>query len=81
MKCAHARHGTGRKSAELRLPADGARLSSSGELCNHGVSGHYWASTQYETERGYGMYFDGISVYPSGNANKSRGLSVRCVRD
>ena len=46
---------------------------------NRGNFGYYWSSTARNTYNAYYLYFVSSNVSPTGNSDKSRGFSVRCV--
>ncbi len=67
-------------SVTREFPAVGYRNYTNGVLGRQGLHGDYWASTQYDGEKGYFLGVDSSSVNPSNYSYKSNGFSVRCVR-
>jgi uncharacterized protein (TIGR02145 family) len=63
---------------DLILPATGQRTDTSGSLSNRGSGGYYWSSTGSSGTASWylSLYSGGREVY---SANRSYGLSVRCV--
>ncbi len=58
----------------------GGVFSSGGWDINVGKVGRYWASTQYDSSRGWHFGFDSINTNAGvGNADKYSGRSVRCI--
>jgi hypothetical protein len=71
------------KSGEsgIFFPATGSRSVSTGALGNVGSYGAYWSGTPGSATGGYDLLFDGGSILPSDNTNRSSGCAVRCVRE
>ena len=65
--------------SDLKLHAAG-NLGSDGALYNRGYWGSFWASTQYDNDMGYDIYFN-AGESPTGVCWKNFGLSVRCLRE
>jgi len=64
----------------LKMHAAGLLVVSNGGLGNHGVAGCYWSSMQYDTGKGWYMYF--YITFSSPNEDpKAGGYTMRCLRD
>ena len=50
-----------------------------GTLNDAGIYGFYWSSVGRTSSRAYGLYFYSGHVYPSYDAYRYYGFSVRCV--
>ncbi len=64
---------------KLEFPAVGGR-DASGTLGEAGTWGYYWSSTQLDSYNAYRMNFNSSSIGING-PYKTRGFSVRCVRE
>ena len=61
-------------------PAAGYRYASSGSINYEGFYGYYWSATVTGTNAYY-LYFNSGFIYPSNNANRAYGNSVRCAQE
>ena len=68
----------------LKLTVAGVRRDTNGTLADVGLLGNYWSSTGIPNGAG-SIYFDSVasmsSSDPITSENRSRGLSVRCIKD
>ena len=55
-------------------------MNSSG-WTNIEVSSHYWSSTQYDSSKGYDLYYNPTDFYTSYKDGKQVGFSVRCIAE
>jgi uncharacterized protein (TIGR02145 family) len=66
------------KPTTLFLPAAGRRNQSGGVQSDVGL-GFYWSSTTTTNANSHALYFNAGSRMPEAQANRSYGLTVRCV--
>lgn len=69
-----------RLTQELQLSFGGASYDANGSLNGAGFCGYYWASTTFNADDAYNLYFNGSVVCPISHDYKSLGCSVRLVR-
>ncbi len=65
-------------AGNAKLPAPGCR-NTSGVVSNQGATGYYWSSTRLDAAKGRMLYFYSTYITPSGNSDRSTGLTIRCV--
>jgi len=44
-----------------------------------GELSYYWSSTAYDADNDYNLYFHLANIYPSANAYRFNGFSIRCL--
>jgi uncharacterized protein (TIGR02145 family) len=67
-------------SSRLKLHAAGYLYYTTGALNNRGAYGCYWSSTQYNTAKGYNLYFYSASSVVA-NYDKNFGFTIRCIHN
>ena len=68
------------KAGALFLPANGFRKGTTMDAVV-GYAAYYWSSTEVNSEKAYYMFFDYMDLFPQSNFSRSRGCSVRLVKD
>ena len=75
--------GANNESEFSALPG-GERDGTNGGFSGIGNSGYWWSNTAEDNTRGIGLSLrNNIAgvIGPGGGNNKSRGMSIRCVKD
>ena len=63
------------------LPAVGVRHNvSDGPLGGQGTAGHYWSSTEYDSNTAHYLTFYNTASAVAHLPSKSAGFTIRCVR-
>ena len=73
-------YGPDASTKSLTLPATGYRHSNSGSLNGRGNDGSYWSSSEHGGN-GSRLFFYSGDVFPSHNATRTTGFSVRCIAE
>ncbi len=63
------------------LPAGGYRLTSNGLLDYQGIHGYYWSATASSATNGNNVSIANGSFGPSDSTTRTRGFTIRCIRD
>ena len=61
------------------LPTAGFRYNTAGNVADMGSRGLYWSSSINGTNA-YFLNFYGTDIYFNGSSNRTRGISIRCVK-
>ncbi|MCC6599387.1 MAG: hypothetical protein IT223_01790 [Crocinitomicaceae bacterium] len=64
----------------LKIHSAGQLNNTDGVLSERGTSGAYWSSTESSATNGKYMFISNSSLFDT-NAQKSRGMLIRCIRD
>ena len=73
-------YGPDASTKSLTLPAAGLRMLNNGSLKFRGRNGHYWSSTE-NGSYAYSHNFDGSTIDPARDSNRTFGFSVRCIAE
>ena len=70
----------GQWNSGLKMHAAGLVNYSDGRVYYRGSEGHYWSSTQADSNSGYHLDIR-VATSVASNAIKAFGCSIRCIRD